>query len=64
LASGNRNFALLLPVVGAGAAEDMWLYLGVVQFPIYILPMLSKPLFRWYMKGDGDPETKERDKIP
>jgi BASS family bile acid:Na+ symporter len=64
LASGNRNFALLLPVVGAGAAEDMWLYLGVVQFPIYILPILSKPLFRWYMKGDGDRETKERDKIP
>jgi predicted Na+-dependent transporter len=54
LASGNRNFALLLPVVGAGAAEDMWLYLGVVQFPIYILPMLSKPLFRWYTRRDDE----------
>lgn len=48
LASGNRNFALLLPAVGTEFAEDMWLYLGVVQFPIYILPLLSKPLYRLY----------------
>ena len=62
LASGNRNFALLLPVVGAGAEEDMWLYLGVVQFPIYILPMLSKPLFRRYIGGGDEENAKERDK--
>jgi predicted Na+-dependent transporter len=48
LASGNRNFALLLPAVSAEFAEDMWLYLGVVQFPIFILPMVSKPLYRLY----------------
>ncbi len=63
LASGNRNFALLLPVVGAGAVDDMWLYLGVVQFPIYILPMLSKPLYRLHQAGSTHREAKDRDKI-
>lgn len=62
LASGNRNFALLLPAVGAEFAEDMWLFLGVVQFPIYILPMLSKPLYRLYRGGRGGPGSKDRDK--
>lgn len=62
LASGNRNFALLLPVVGAGAAEDMWLYLGVVQFPIYILPMLFKPFYRRYMRGHREIDPPARDK--
>jgi predicted Na+-dependent transporter len=63
LASGNRNFALLLPAVGTEFAEDMWLYLGVVQFPIYILPMISKPLYRLYRGGGGNSGSKDRDKI-
>jgi predicted Na+-dependent transporter len=62
LASGNRNFALLLPAVGSQFAENMWLYLGVVQFPIYILPMLSKPFYRWYRGAPGGEDTKDRDK--
>ena len=64
LASGNRNFALLLPAVGSEFAEDMWLYLGVVQFPIYILPMLSKPLYRLYRVNNGVLSAKDRDKRP
>jgi BASS family bile acid:Na+ symporter len=48
LASGNRNFALLLPAVGDNLSDDMWLFLAIVQFPIYILPALSKPLYRLY----------------
>ena len=48
LASGNRNFALLLPAVGDNLSADMWLFLAIVQFPIYILPALSKPLYRLY----------------
>ena len=62
LASGNRNFALLLPAVGSQFAEDMWLYLGVVQFPIYILPMLSKPFYRRYRGVPEGEDTKDRAK--
>jgi predicted Na+-dependent transporter len=62
LASGNRNFALLLPAVGSEFAEDMWLYLGAVQFPIYILPMLSKPLYRLYRGKQQNVTSKTRDK--
>jgi predicted permease len=64
LASGNRNFALLLPIMSAETANDMWLYLGVVQFPIYLLPMISRPFYRLYRAGGGTGEAKERDKNP
>lgn len=62
LASGNRNFALLLPAVGTAFEADMWLYLGVVQFPIYILPMISKPLFRRYLGAKFDSSVEHQDK--
>lgn len=48
LASGGRNSALLLPVASGVFADDLWLYLAVIQFPIYFLPMISKPLYRGY----------------
>ena len=46
LASGSRNLALLIPVAGGVFAENLWLYLAVVQIPVYFLPLLAKPLYR------------------
>lgn len=43
--SGNRNMALLLAVLPAGADPDMQLYFAVGQFPIYMLPALLAPLY-------------------
>ena len=48
LANGNRNVAILLPTMTTAAVDQMWLYLAVVQFPIYILPVISKPLYKRY----------------
>ena len=48
LASGNRNVAILLPAMTTSAVDEMWLYLAVAQFPIYILPIISKPLYQRY----------------
>jgi BASS family bile acid:Na+ symporter len=64
LASGNRNFALLLPAVGDNLSADMWLFLAIVQFPIYILPALSKPLYRLYCAKPQPPITEGQDKGP
>jgi hypothetical protein len=34
-------------VLTAGiAGPDMWLYVAMAQFPMYILPMLTNPLYR------------------
>ncbi len=52
LSTGNRNTALLLPVASGTFAQDLWLYLAVVQIPIYFLPMITKPLYRKYCKTE------------
>lgn len=46
LASGSRNLALLLPVASGPFYENLWLFLAVIQIPVYFIPMISKPLYR------------------
>ena len=43
--AGNRNMGLLLAVLPAGLHPDVALYFALAQFPIYILPVLLKPLY-------------------
>lgn len=43
--AGNRNMGLLLAVLPAGLHPDIALYFALAQFPIFILPMLLKPLY-------------------
>jgi len=44
LAAGNRNMGLMLAAAGAAVPELTWLYFGIAQFPIYLLPAMLKPL--------------------
>ena len=46
LASGSRNLALLLPVASGVFYDNLWLFLAVIQIPVYFLPIISKPLYR------------------
>jgi len=46
LAGGNRNFAVLVSVLGATADADLVLYLAIGQFPIYIVPVVMDPICR------------------
>jgi len=46
LASGYRNMAIMLVLTAGIAGPDMWLYVAMAQFPMYILPMLTNPLYR------------------
>ena len=48
LCAGNRNMSVLLPAMGASLGDDLLLFLAVIQFPIYLLPMLAKPFYKWY----------------
>jgi len=46
LIAGNRNVGLMLAATGFAVPDLAWLYFGVAQFPIYLLPHLLKPLAR------------------
>lgn len=44
LAAGARNMGLMLAAAGGAVPDLTWLYLAMVQFPIYLLPQTLKPL--------------------
>ena len=46
LAAGNRNMGLMLAAAGTAVPDLTWLYFAIVQFPIYLMPALLKPLAR------------------
>lgn len=46
LATGNRNLAILVAVLGSGADMDLYLFLAVNQFPMYFVPLLLGPIYR------------------
>ena len=44
--SGTRNLAIILAVLPASVDPDLPLFFAVGQFPIYIMPLILKPVFR------------------
>ncbi|UWQ13042.1 hypothetical protein K3556_08640 [Aliiroseovarius sp. M344] len=44
LAAGNRNVALFLVASSATQTDDFLLFLGCYQFPMYLTPILMRPL--------------------
>ena len=53
LVSGNRNMALVFAVTGA-TEPDLLLYLAVAQIPIYLSPLLTRPVYGRLLRADGD----------
>jgi BASS family bile acid:Na+ symporter len=48
--SGSRNMGLMLAAASAGSVpEFVWLYVALAQFPIYLLPLVYKPLVQRLM---------------
>ena len=47
LVSGNRNMGLLLAALAGTADGEVALYFAVGQLPIYMLPLVLRPLYRW-----------------
>ncbi len=48
--SGTRNLAIILAVLPASVDPDLPLFFAVGQFPIYIMPIVLKPVFRRLLK--------------
>lgn len=46
LATGNRNLAILVAVLGSNADAELYLFLAVNQFPMYFVPVLLGPIYR------------------
>lgn len=46
LVAGNRNMALVLGAAPAAFEPDTFLFLALLQFPIYLLPVLLRPVYR------------------
>jgi BASS family bile acid:Na+ symporter len=46
LVAGFRNLGLVMAAIGTTLPDVAWFYFALAQFPIYILPMVVKPLAR------------------
>jgi len=45
-AIGGRNIAIVMAALGTAAPADAWLFFALLQFPIYSLPLVLKPIYR------------------
>lgn len=45
-AAGSRNTGLMLAAAAGSVPELVWLYVALIQIPIYALPLLMRPLLR------------------
>ena len=43
---------LMLAAMGGTLPDLTWLYMGLAQFPIYLLPLLLQPVVRWWALGE------------
>ncbi len=46
IVAGNRNIALFLGVLPAAVVDDLLLFIGCYQIPMYLTPLLMRPLYR------------------
>jgi hypothetical protein len=51
-AAGSRNTGLMLAAAGGLVPELVWLYVAIIQIPIYALPLIVKPLVRHLSVGE------------
>jgi BASS family bile acid:Na+ symporter len=51
---GNRNMASVWASLGSLATPELTLYLAVVQLPIYVLPVLLRPVYRRLVAKTAD----------
>jgi BASS family bile acid:Na+ symporter len=54
--TGNRNMGVMLAATGFAIPPVAWLYFGLAQFPIYLLPVVLK----WLAGRIGQPDRQPR----
>ena len=45
--NGNRNIALFLAALPVGVTEPLLLFIACYQIPMYLTPLIGKPLYRF-----------------
>jgi len=50
LLAGFRNIGLVMAALGSSLPDLAWFYFAMVQFPIYLLPVVLQPLARRFME--------------
>ncbi|MEJ8475492.1 bile acid:sodium symporter family protein [Roseibium algae] len=55
--AGNRNMGLMVAALGGTVPEFTWLWFALGQLPIYMLPMILKPLARHFILNKNAPKT-------
>lgn len=58
LTSGNRNMGLLLAALPGSVEYDVVLYFGLAQIPMYVLPALSRRLYRRLLTQPPAPSVR------
>ena len=53
LAIGNRNTALMLVLLGGQLDGDLALYVAMAQIPIYLMPLLARPIYAKLLPRSG-----------
>ena len=54
--AGSRNMGLMLAAAAGSVPEFVWLYVALAQFPIYLLPLLYKPLVQRLVARQDAPQ--------
>ena len=44
--TGGRNISIAIAALGQSVPPDTWLFFALIQFPIYLLPMVLKPVYQ------------------
>ena len=52
-ASGSRAAGILLAVSPGDASSDLVLFFALYQVPMYTLPTLLRPVYRWLLKRES-----------
>jgi arsenite transporter len=47
IVAGNRNVALFLSVLPAALVDELLLFIGLYQIPMYLTPLVMAPFYRW-----------------
>ncbi|WP_209424467.1 hypothetical protein [Pararhodobacter sp. SW119] len=47
IVAGNRNIALFLSVLPASLADELLLFIGLYQIPMYLTPLVMTRFYRW-----------------
>ena len=51
LLSGCRNLGIIIAVPPDDAPAELMTFFALAQFPLYIMPSLTKPMVEWYLRG-------------